>query len=409
MAVQNPFTIEPTASLAFSRGLGQLGSAYMQKQQQQEQRAALAQEAQDVLESGDPLLMSQFMVANPQIAQGFESALQFKDQATKQNAVESAQRILQGEDPQVVLRDRAAFVSRAGGDPTQTLEALDDTPEQIKQSALMVLTANKTPQEIKAMQSVGLLPTAEGIAKDTRTSKQKEYSQYQQLKKSDPDAAKEFGRAAGFIDEVGQELSVHLQKRLSDSTDMAIESRSNVAEFENLADQIEGANIGGGIFQGSWAERVKDITGQQDAVTSLRKRYNAIKGSQVVKNLPPGAASDADIALALAGFPTDNASGPQLASFLRGVAKLEERQANFQDFKANYISENRTERGMLKAYKEQQEEAEAPEAEQETVLNGDNIVMTHPQYGEITEADIEQTMRANNLTREQVLQRLGGQ
>lgn len=36
------------------------------------------------------------------------------------------------------------------------------------------------------------------------------------------------------------------------------------------------------------------------------------------------------------------------------------------------------------------------------------VVMTSDQYGDITEADIQQTMKDNNMTREQVIQRLGG-
>ena len=38
-----------------------------------------------------------------------------------------------------------------------------------------------------------------------------------------------------------------------------------------------------------------------------------------------------------------------------------------------------------------------------------NPVITHPKHGEITEDDIQTTMKARNMTREQVLQKLGGQ
>lgn len=300
MATWQDFYVAPTATQGLAQGLGTLGKAYFQKQAQQEQEKKI-----------------------------FDQRMGFM------NAMKGAFSIQDPQERETALMDIQL-----------------QYPEQLTQFY-------QATQEQQKAQEAG----QPKVEKDVRTSTQKEYDQYQILKESDPAAAKEFGRAAGFVNEQGQELSVHLQKRLSDATDMAIESRSNVAEFQSLADQIEKANIGGGIFQGSWAERVKDITGQQDAITSLRKRYNAIKGSQVVKNLPPGAASDADIALALAGFPTDNASGPQLASFLRGVAKLEERQADFNDFKADYISENRTERGMLKAYKERQEESEPREVE----------------------------------------------
>ena len=37
------------------------------------------------------------------------------------------------------------------------------------------------------------------------------------------------------------------------------------------------------------------------------------------------------------------------------------------------------------------------------------VIESHPEYGNVSEADIQETMRANNMTREQVLSRLGAQ
>jgi hypothetical protein len=179
-----------------------------------------------------------------------------------------------------------------------------------------------------------------------------EWQQYQELKQTDPQGAIAFGQAAGFVDKNGK-MSTYIEKQLGAATNEAVESEGNVGRFNALADQVEQANFSGGVFGGKWAESFKDITGTQDAVTDLRKRYNAIRGSQVVNNLPPGAASDADIALALSGFPSDNADAPQIASFLRGIAKLEQQKANFAAFKADFITNNKSEAGLLKAWKSQ--------------------------------------------------------
>ena len=180
----------------------------------------------------------------------------------------------------------------------------------------------------------------------------KDFDYYQDLKKRDPDAAEAFGRERGYISSEGVELSSHLQKRLSASTDEAITSERNSSEFLVLADEIEKANIGGGAAQGKWAEGIKDFTGNQDAITDLRQKYMGIRSSQGIKNLPPGVASDKDIELALKGFPTENATGTQIASFLRGMAKLEDFNAKFNSFKAEYISDKGHERDMLKAWKD---------------------------------------------------------
>lgn len=48
------------------------------------------------------------------------------------------------------------------------------------------------------------------------------------------------------------------------------------------------------------------------------------------------------------------------------------------------------------------------ENQEQTPQDNSEIIITSPIYGEVTEADIQETMRANNLTREQVLARLQG-
>ena len=155
-----------------------------------------------------------------------------------------------------------------------------------------------------------------------------------------------------------------MQKRLSIASDLAVESENNAARFKTLASDIEKSDIRGGLFGGKWAEAYKDAVGSQDAVSSLRKRYNGVKGSLAVSNLPPGAASDADIKLALASFPTDNATKEEISQFLRGMAKIEQETARFNNFKSEFISDHGAERtkggkSMLSQWKKLRREEEA--------------------------------------------------
>lgn len=182
------------------------------------------------------------------------------------------------------------------------------------------------------------------------TAHMKDYQYFQSLPEGSEEK-KAFGQAAGFISKEGRELQPQLQKRLSIATDDAIAAENNAAKFTNLANDIDKAGIGGGVA-GQFSEKLKELTGEQDALSALRREYNAIKGSQVVSNLPPGAASDKDIEMAMAGFPTDRASGAQIAGFLRGLAKLQSANAELQNHKADYITKNGTERGMLQSWKD---------------------------------------------------------
>lgn len=84
--------------------------------------------------------------------------------------------------------------------------------------------------------------------------------------------------------------------------------------FEEF-DPLEGAG-------GSAYDRLKSIFGNEDEVNLLRTEYNGMRNSSAIANLPPGVASDKDIQLALAGFPSATASNENVASFLRGMAKM---------------------------------------------------------------------------------------
>lgn len=180
---------------------------------------------------------------------------------------------------------------------------------------------------------------------------QKDWETYQGLTKSNPEAAIQFGQKAGFVSKEGRELPAQLQKRLSEFTDAATTAATNVIKYQDLAAQFD-QGVEGGVIEGSWGEYFKDLTGNQDWKTELRKDFAQVRASEAVRNLPPGAASDADIALALKPFPSDNASGEQVASFLRGLSKLSEYNEKFNAFKASYISEKGTERGMVDAWKQ---------------------------------------------------------
>jgi hypothetical protein len=245
------------------------------------------------------------------------------------------------------LAVRATQLKQNNIDNSDTLEALD------------FIGMGNTDRVIKGFDAARQLrDRATGITRNAETtgSERERALLIEQLKSEDPDIAKS-ARIALKLEAPAQKfkpekISSASEKELITSQNLAVEAGNNVGRFELLANDFEDADVGGGLFQGSWLEGLKDITGNQDAVTDLRKRYAAIKGSQVVKNLPPGAASDTDIALALEGFPTKNATGKQIASFMRGLAKIERETQRYNEFKSSYISEKGDTRGMLRAWRE---------------------------------------------------------
>lgn len=206
------------------------------------------------------------------------------------------------------------------------------------------------------------------------------------------------------------ELKPTMQKILDTAQTIAFDSEKTANEFDLLSKDFDRLGFSGGA-KASISEFLKDALGTQDDVSALRRKYRGIRASQAMKNLPPGPASDKDIALALGGFPPENAPASVISSFIKGAAKLGRIDQSFQTFKAEYISENKNTAGLIKAWKKNKVRivGEAVKSFEAGETPASTVIMRHPTLGDITEEDIQATMESNNLTREQVLQSLGGQ
>ena len=179
------------------------------------------------------------------------------------------------------------------------------------------------------------------------------------------------------------------ERELIKSQDAARESEVNVSQLESVAQEYEGLSeeLGSGQSAG-FKESLKTFFGDEDAATNLRRRYNQIVNKKALDNLPPGAASEKDVEIVFKGFLKDTADPATVASFLRGLAKVESANANFQSFKAQYISDNRNTRGLQKAWK-----SELASQAQEAINNQQQVITaTNPQTGQtITSSDGGQT------------------
>lgn len=419
MANGNPFFINPLGGQgpAIGQGLAGLG-AIIGEQRQQDQAAKQRQQAQiavqEAVASGDAGKVAQVMIQHPELQEVAGNAFGFTNEQTQAIAEQTYSQVLTNpESAQEILQRGIQQVKDAGGRPLQMtadLKRFIDDPEGAfkavelgvasvapkvyesyvkqketqRQAELDALDEKRFGLEerrvaIQERQEKRLLDFPKG---DESTAGIRDFEFYQNLKKENPGAADEFGRERGYVSSEGQELSSHLQKRLSVATDETITSERRSREYNNYADEIAASDFVGGKA-GAWSEYLKEISGTQDAVSNLRKKYNAVKASQVVSNLPPGAASDKDIELALSGFPSDTANKQQVESFFRGLAKLEDQSAKFNNFKAEFISREGSERGMLRAWKR---EAQRKEAEQPAVKTAPqqaiDYLRQNPQFSE---------------------------
>jgi len=162
------------------------------------------------------------------------------------------------------------------------------------------------------------------------------------------------------FDEKRGDTPAYIQK-VFDATDTAarenevmVNQTSSLArEFENIA---EDEQYGG--MKRSASEWLKERLGKEDDISLLYTKARMLRGKQAMANLPPGAASDADVAIAMEGVPTKDASPKHMAKWLRGVSKLAELNNVYYVEKAKYLSESprRGTRGFQEYWEEKRDE-----------------------------------------------------
>ncbi len=143
-----------------------------------------------------------------------------------------------------------------------------------------------------------------------------------------------------------KKLSNTLETQIADIDTKVNERRTDLAEMMQIAEDMTRHVIGGGLMA-SAKEFLKEKTGAEDYITTVRKRAQRLKITNAIQNLPPGVASDKDIELALKPFPADNAGSQPWIDYVDGIAKMAAINTRFSEEQSKYISKNGTNRGFL--------------------------------------------------------------
>ena len=141
---------------------------------------------------------------------------------------------------------------------------------------------------------------------------------------------------------VGQKLNevpADTKKLINESAVAAATSKQSAGQFNDLAKRLESEGGGYGVFS-SASDYLKRGVGFQGGMTQLRQEYTRLRNTAAIKSLPPGPATDKDIALALRGFPSESASASDLSGFLRGMAKLQDIDASINNAKTDWLTSN---------------------------------------------------------------------
>ncbi len=134
-------------------------------------------------------------------------------------------------------------------------------------------------------------------------------------------------------------LSVNMEKGIETAVNNATASANSANSMSALAQQFRAEKPTTGLF-GNAQNMFAKLTGSDTTLRDLRIRQNALVNSQVLKFLPPGPATDKDVEIVRQGAPTDMDNPETVARWLDAMANLERRNAQFNEFKAEWMSAN---------------------------------------------------------------------
>ena len=130
------------------------------------------------------------------------------------------------------------------------------------------------------------------------------------------------------------------QKDVNAAAVAAGTATQQASRLNALATELSGLSAWSGAA-GSAAEIWKRNFGSQNGATLARQEYARMRNSLVSQSLPPGVASDRDIALAMEGFLPTTANPQVMASFLRGMAKIQTITAEVETARGDWLANNR--------------------------------------------------------------------
>lgn len=325
---------------------------------------------------------AQVMTANPMLSEHLKRSWDVMDQAQKDAKFSVASQVYaslnagDNDTAEKLLQDQIEGLQNADrAQEAKPLEAILETlkvhPESAKATAGLFLAGTvgtdkfgellnklgterradeKAPAEADLLQAQADKARAEADVAPERLALESKLTGTQ-IKKLDSDISTSASRLKLDEDALRSNIQVKLAELAQKTADVPDGTRNaiNAAQVKSstaaalaerantLADKLSATEMSSG-WKGSMAEFLKQATGNQDAVTELRKEYVALRNTEAIKSLPSGSASDADVKMAMSGFLSETADPDQIASFLRGMGKLRAIEAATESAKVEWLS-----------------------------------------------------------------------
>ncbi|EAO5937147.1 TPA_asm: acyltransferase [Salmonella enterica subsp. houtenae serovar 48:g,z51:-] len=360
------FSQRPNVGVQLAQGLGAVGQAIQQNEDAQ--RLSDFQKAfGQAYAAGDRDALRQLAATNPDQIETIRQGMGFVDADRNQAMGDMSARLniaaVQG--PEAVMRELATHqntLQQIGVSPEQAWQTYQQSPEGFTQLTDLIGMHAVGPEKYFDIQDklTGREIDRGRLAETIRSNKAGEGLQARGQNLSYQSAMTGHGLAAerlaldkqkfGFEVQQAQKkaeelinaapkLSVNMEKAIDKSAGDAAASRNAADSMTTLADTLEKEKPTPGLF-GNAENMFSKLTGQDNYLRDMRIRFNQLANAQATKLLPPGPASDKDIEFARKGIPSETDNPMVMARWLRGMAKMESNNANFNEFRSEWMSAN---------------------------------------------------------------------
>ncbi|EFE3960691.1 acyltransferase [Escherichia coli] len=347
------------------QGLGSVAQTY-QAAKQQEADAAFQKEYAAAIQSGDRQQVRDLMTKYPRQLEKIQSGMKWADEDQRNSiGTLAAGARLAASSPEAMqswLQNNAKELTRVGVDPNNVAQMYQQNPSGFGEFVDHLGMAALGPIDYFNVQDkmAGREIDRGRLAETIRSNQAGEALQargqnlsYQSAMTGHNIAAQrlaldqqEFGLKMQQAQEKAQQLiseapklSVNMEKGIETAVNNATASSNSANSMSALAQQFRAEKPTTGLF-GNAQNMFAKLTGSDTTLRDLRIRQNALVNSQVLKFLPPGPATDKDVEIVRQGAPTDMDNPETVARWLDAMANLERRNAQFNEFKAEWMSAN---------------------------------------------------------------------
>ncbi|MEA0034842.1 phage DNA ejection protein [Escherichia coli] len=338
----------------------------LQQYDQQKQEAAFRKDYASAIQSGDRQQVRDLMTKYPGQLEKIQSGMKWADEDQRNSiGTLAAGARLASSSPEAMqswLQNNANELARVGVDPNNVAQMYQQNPSGFGEFVDHLGMAALGPIDYFNVQDkmAGREIDRGRLAETIRSNQAGEALQargqnlsYQSAMTGHNIAAQrlaldqqEFGFKMQQAQEKAQQLiseapklSVNMEKGIETAVNNATASSNSANSMSALAQQFRAEKPTTGLF-GNAQNMFAKLTGSDTTLRDLRIRQNALVNSQVLKFLPPGPATDKDVEIVRQGAPTDMDNPETVARWLDAMANLERRNAQFNEFKAEWMSAN---------------------------------------------------------------------